>query len=476
MNRLAALLLLFLSLAQAQEPKRILFLTHSAGFRHGSIEAAREVLGQLAIRSGRFTVFATEDLSTLNPERLNSFDAVFFFTSGELPISPIQKQALLDFVRNGKGFGGAHSATDTLYTWPEYGQLIGGIFDGHPWTEQVRIDVEEINDLTRHLAPRFAYREEIYQFRAFERTSLRVLMTLDTSSINLAVDGVNRRDEDFALTWIKPYGQGRVFYTALGHFDETWRDPGFQQTLLPALEWLAGLRPNIDATPRMAPPPTLADNGIGNAATVSPTNAISPGSLISIYGANLTEGQAMSATSMWPSRLAGSSVRINNQPLRLLYSGPFQINALVPFGISALPCVPFPGGSVCRPSVDLEVRTASGRTITRRVELHTATPAVFVVTSQPGALTLWMTGLGPVDAGTLRTTELPVVTINDQPVRVLYSGLAPGFEGLYQVNVEIAEPAAISDIRLRIHNAETLLQASRSTLITAVEGPGAPAR
>jgi uncharacterized protein len=458
MIRLAALLLLLATLLPAQEPKRILFLTHSAGFRHGSIEAAREVLGQLSARSGRFTVLASEDLTNLNPERLNTFDAVFFFTSGELPISDVQKQALLDFVRNGKGFGGAHSATDTLYTWPEYGQLIGGIFDGHPWTQQVRIDVEEVNDLTRHLAPRFAYREEIYQFRAFDRTSLRVLLTLDTSSVNLAAEGVNRRDEDFALTWMKPYGQGRVFYTALGHFDETWRDPSFQQTLLHALEWLAGLRPNLDATPRTAPSPTLADNGIGNAATVSPANAISPGSLISIYGANLTEGQAMAATATWPSRLAGSFVRINNQPLQLLYAGPSQINALVPFGISALPCVPFPGGSVCRPSVDLEVRTASGRTITRRVEWHTATPAVFAITSQPGALVLWMTGLGPIDTATSRTTELPVVTINNQPVRVLYSGLAPGFEGLYQVNVEVTEPVAISDLRLRIHNAETLFR------------------
>ena len=115
-------------------PKRVLYVTHSAGFRHGSIEPSRDVMAQVAARIG-FELTATEDLSLIAAEPLRTFDVVFFFTSGELPLSDAQKRDLLEFVRAGKGFGGAHSATDTLYQWPEYGEMIGGYFDGHPWTQ-----------------------------------------------------------------------------------------------------------------------------------------------------------------------------------------------------------------------------------------------------------------------------------------------------------------------------------------------------
>ena len=112
--------------------RRVLFLTATYGFRHGSIDAAVEVFQQLAHESGVSEVDHTEDVSIINADNLRNYDAVYFFTSGELPFTDQQKADLLDFVRQGKGFGGSHSATDTLYTWPEYGELIGGIFDGHP--------------------------------------------------------------------------------------------------------------------------------------------------------------------------------------------------------------------------------------------------------------------------------------------------------------------------------------------------------
>ena len=187
----------------------------------------------------------TEDLSVISAGGLRDYDAVFFFTSGELALDDAQKAALLAFVRSGKGFGGAHSATDTLYTWPEYKTLIGATFDGHPWVRKVRIDVEEPdNPIVRHLVPGSEIEDEIYQHRDFSRDRLRVLMSLDTSSVDLNAAGVNRTDGDFALAWVQPFGTGRVFYTALGHFEQTWRDPRFQQMLRQALLWLTG---QIDA-------------------------------------------------------------------------------------------------------------------------------------------------------------------------------------------------------------------------------------
>ncbi|MGH9659273.1 MAG: ThuA domain-containing protein, partial [Bryobacteraceae bacterium] len=93
-------------------PKRVLYVTHSAGFVHGSISTSRRVLQSAAARSGALEVVATEDLSFLTAARLRDFDVVFFFTSGELPLDDSQKADLLAFVRGGKGFGGVHSATD----------------------------------------------------------------------------------------------------------------------------------------------------------------------------------------------------------------------------------------------------------------------------------------------------------------------------------------------------------------------------
>src|SRR5262245_4238482 len=142
----AAVLLAFLTIPCTDafaQPKRILYLTHSAGFRHDSLPVSADVMREVAARSGKLEVIASEDVSLLSEATLRNFDAVFFVTSGELPVSDQQKRDLLDFVRSGKGFGGAHSATDTFYTWPEYGELIGARFNGHPWVQSVTFSVED---------------------------------------------------------------------------------------------------------------------------------------------------------------------------------------------------------------------------------------------------------------------------------------------------------------------------------------------
>ncbi len=209
-------------------------------------------------------------------------------------LSVKQKRDLLDFVRSGKGFGGAHSATDTLYTWEEYGDLIGGYFDGHPWVQEVRIDVEDPTfPGMQSVGDNFRIVEEIYQHRGFSRQNVRVLMTLDTRSVDLAAPGVNRTDSDFALTWCRRYGGGRVFYTALGHFDETWLDPRFQQVLEGALLWLTG-EVDADASPRVPAAPVIAEGGIGSVAGAARQHA--PGSIIAIYGRELTHGATASAS------------------------------------------------------------------------------------------------------------------------------------------------------------------------------------
>jgi uncharacterized protein len=217
----------------------VLYLTHSAGFKHDVLPLSQQILKEIGERTGAFEITATDDCSLLSREGLKKYDAVIFYTTGELPITEDQKAAFLDFIRSGKGFVGIHSATDTFYKWPEYGELIGGYFDGHPWHQEVTIRVEDrTHPATRRLEQSFNIKDEIYQIKNFSRDRVHVLMSLDINSVDLKLPGVHRTDKDFAVAWCRHYGSGRVFYTALGHRPEVWQDERFQQHLLGALRWV----------------------------------------------------------------------------------------------------------------------------------------------------------------------------------------------------------------------------------------------
>jgi len=206
-------------------------LTATAGFRHDSIATARQVMADLAATTGEFTVTATESLSTIGAASLSNYDVLFFaLTSGELALSADQKTALLNFVSAGGGFMGAHSATDTLYGWPEYGALVGAYFKEHPWTQQATVIVEDqTHRSTVGLGSAFSIREEFYTFRENPRPRVQVLLGLDAGSVGAT--------GDYPLAWAQPYGTGRVYYNALGHFASTWTDARFQQQLRGAIRW-----------------------------------------------------------------------------------------------------------------------------------------------------------------------------------------------------------------------------------------------
>jgi uncharacterized protein len=409
---------MLVAFAEAQ-PKRILYVTHSAGYRHDSIPVSVEALRA----GGRVEIVATEDVGMLNAATLRGFDAVLFFTSGELPVTEQQKRDLLEFVRAGKGFGGVHSATDTFYTWREYGELIGARFNGHPWVQPVRLDVEDPeHPALAGLGTGFTMLDEIYQFREFSRDRVRVLMTLDAASVDLGAAGVNPGTEDFPLTWCRRYGEGRVFYSALGHFDSTWRDARFLGMMQEALLWLTGAVGG-DAMPRPIRRPSFAAETIGNSASFEPRGTISPGSLISVYGAGLTPGGTLAAEAGQPvTKLAGTTVKVNGLRAPLLYASPTQVNAYVPLEARGA-------------AISIEVATPEKATA--QVAGADATPGIFAVTATREWAILWTTGLGAVEpSGEFQVTRLrPVVTVNGAGAAVLYSGLAPGWLGLYQVNV-----------------------------------------
>jgi type 1 glutamine amidotransferase len=212
---------------------RVLMLTATAAFRHDSIPAARQVMASLAA-SGGFLVNATEDLSLVNADTLRNYDVVMFaLTSGELPFSAAQKTALIDFVSGGHGFIGVHSATDTLYEWPDYGRLVGAYFKEHPWTQQGSVVIENpSHPASSGVADRLSITEEFYTFQENPRGRVDVLLHLDPASVGAA--------GDYPLAWAHSFGTGRSYYNALGHFPETWRDARFQRMLASAIAWTSG--------------------------------------------------------------------------------------------------------------------------------------------------------------------------------------------------------------------------------------------
>lgn len=229
------------SAAAAQKPK-VLFLTHSAGFRHSVVTRAEPThlsfaeLRLIEAAGDRFDVTATQDCAAITAENLARYAAVVLYTTGELPIDDEHQHALEQWVKNGGALVGIHSATDTWYEQPWYQRIIGGQFNGHPWHEKIRVTVEDDeHPATAHLDPNFEITDEIYTFKNWHRHPLNVLLSLDVTSIDKTKG--NRADEDYALAWWMNVGRGRMLYTALGHREEVWRDPRFLTHVVEGLTW-----------------------------------------------------------------------------------------------------------------------------------------------------------------------------------------------------------------------------------------------
>jgi type 1 glutamine amidotransferase len=153
-------------------------------------------------------------------------------------MSGAEKAALIDFVRSGGGFIGVHSATDTFYTWSDYLDPIGGYFNGHPWHQAVTVKVVDPRDpLVAFLGTSLQVEDEIYQISDFNYRGSHVLLRLDQSSVDLSKPGVHQRFYGWPLAWTRSYGEGRVFYTALGHEASVWQDARYQRILTNAILW-----------------------------------------------------------------------------------------------------------------------------------------------------------------------------------------------------------------------------------------------
>jgi uncharacterized protein len=257
----AGALLTAISLAQtAPHRKQLLAIGEEKGYRHEAVSHALATIERLGRESGIWDTTIRTDTEALtkkkleyNAKNLNDFDAVLFYTGGTLEMDEQQKKDFLSFIHeDGKGFIGVHSATITFTQWPEYGEMIGGYFDEHPWgTFQAPIIVEDHNFPGMSQWPHeFTIADEIYQIKGFSREHCRVLMRLDASKLDLKNPRVHRTDRDFTVTWAKMYGKGRVYYSTLGHVSENWDNPSFQQMYVEAIKWAMGLTKGVAAPGR----------------------------------------------------------------------------------------------------------------------------------------------------------------------------------------------------------------------------------
>jgi type 1 glutamine amidotransferase len=259
----------------ADEPAtkvKALFLTQSKGFVHGSVKRPKETLApaevamtQLGQQTGLYDLHCTQDAAAdITKENLKNYNMVMFYTTGDLPISPEN----LDFFINdwlkqkGHGFMGFHSATDTYHENETYWQMIGATFVSHPWTANKLVTIDVLD--TEHPASRpfdheFTIKDEIYRYRHWQPDKVRVLMSLNMDKCMPILDRGGKRayfnprtdpTSPYAMpiAWVKDWGQGKVFYTNLGHNEATWTNKTFLKSVEGAVRWIRGLESG-DATP-----------------------------------------------------------------------------------------------------------------------------------------------------------------------------------------------------------------------------------
>ena len=248
----------------------------SNGYQHDSVSHAVATIERLGYETGTYDTFIRSDsqLITKHPvlghdgkpllyaKNLNDFDAIFFFGVREIDLTAEQKADLLSFVHDdGKGFVCAHAGATAFFSWPAFGEMVGGRFDEHPWgiiKAPVIVEDSKFPGMT-HLPATFDHIDEYYQIKGFSRANSHVILGLDVSHLDMKGSLVHHQDPDWPLAWAKMYGKGRVYYSALGHDPSTWDDRAVQEMYFEAIKWALKLE-DADITPTPYKPGMLMED------------------------------------------------------------------------------------------------------------------------------------------------------------------------------------------------------------------------
>tara|TARA_B100001123_G_scaffold444989_1_gene595325 strand:+ start:1273 stop:2127 length:855 start_codon:yes stop_codon:yes gene_type:complete len=221
---------------------KVLVYSKPSGFRHGSIAIGIKALRAMAEKTGAFEATFTLETTEFTKEGLKKYDAIIFNNTTHVQKAfkeQAQRDAILNFIKDGKAFAGFHSASDGgVPQWPEYTDMIGGCFAGHPWGAGGKwpFVVED----TKHPVNKafkektFEYSDEIYQYKGYDRSKLRILIGLD--AVKSGKKG-NSKTNDYPVSWVRDYGKGRIFYSNFGHNKATWMNAAMLQHFLDGIQW-----------------------------------------------------------------------------------------------------------------------------------------------------------------------------------------------------------------------------------------------
>jgi type 1 glutamine amidotransferase len=254
--------------AKPAQPRKLLVFSKTNGFRHAAITTGKILLTEMGRKTGAFEAVISDDLDQFEIDNLKNYDAVCFMsTTGNVfqprgdelkNMSDAEKEVatkrearlkdnLLKYITAGRGFIGIHAATDTCHDWPDYGKMINGFFDGHPWGAGTMVSVKvEPGQESHPLVAMFGgknveFPEEIYQLKdPYDSKAVHMLLRLDTEKTDMKVGGVKRTDGDFGIAWARHWGKGRVFYCSLGHNHEMYWNPKVIRHYLAGIQWALG--------------------------------------------------------------------------------------------------------------------------------------------------------------------------------------------------------------------------------------------
>jgi type 1 glutamine amidotransferase len=248
--------------APPRKPRKVLVFWRCEQFFHaGGIAGGNKAIELMGTKTGAYTADFSRDYASLEGVNLAKYDALVFNNTTHLDtfpwgLSETQKQAILAFARGGKGIVGIHAATDNFYKWPDGQKLLGAAFFGHPWagggTWAFKLD-EPTHPLAKAFGGNgFKLKDEIYQFKEpYSRANCRVLLSIDLADAATDAGGKRkaRKDNDYAVAWIKKEGEGRVFYCSLGHDMNVFQEPDILKFYLDGIQYALGDLA-ADATPK----------------------------------------------------------------------------------------------------------------------------------------------------------------------------------------------------------------------------------
>jgi len=294
--------------AKPAKARKVLIYSHCNGFTHGpAIAAAKIAIPMMGKKTGAYEAVVSDDLANLTPDKIKQFDAIILSnTTGELftvkgprkprkpnakrikdlaklkkaqekytkdlaaheaklkalesskPDTEAIRKSFMDWVKAGGAVMGIHAATDCSYKWKEFGEMMGGYFAGHPWHTLVPIKNDDPNNPINAAfgGKDFEVTDEIYQFNrgVYSREKQRVILSLDRKKMEASNNGRlkrggSRKDNDYAISWVKTHGKGRVFYCSLGHRAEIFWNPLVLKHYLAGLQWAMGDLKDVNITP-----------------------------------------------------------------------------------------------------------------------------------------------------------------------------------------------------------------------------------